>query len=241
MSYRQILVTDGPVRRRRFWADGRSAWRCSTSSGLRMKASVFGAFGALNDLVEIPIEAEHDAVVKSKRRDGHLHRAWRQLLDRPGRRANRSASRRRRSRVRLPAAWAGFRLRPRARTLSEGIVRRRRRAAHQDCRCGPGCTHRDRRRRRDPWRAAAPIPPQPVDAQGRPLSPWAGNRPSAWHRSAHGVLSCGRLASGRLLDCAPPFSAGGTRVSFNRGRVERKRDGIFAGLRPRFAQRLKRL
>jgi hypothetical protein len=26
-SYRQILVTAGPVRRRRFWADGRSAWR----------------------------------------------------------------------------------------------------------------------------------------------------------------------------------------------------------------------
>lgn len=45
-----------------------------------MKASVFGAFGALNDLVEIPIEAERGAVEKSKRRDGHLHRAWRQLL-----------------------------------------------------------------------------------------------------------------------------------------------------------------
>lgn len=26
-SYRQILVTAGPVRRRRLWADGRSAWR----------------------------------------------------------------------------------------------------------------------------------------------------------------------------------------------------------------------
>src|SRR5450631_1043854 len=26
-SYRQILVTAGPVRRRRFWADGRSAWQ----------------------------------------------------------------------------------------------------------------------------------------------------------------------------------------------------------------------
>ena len=37
-------------------------------------------------------------------------------------------------------------------------------------------------------------------------------------RSAHGFLSCGLRASGRLLDCAPPFSAGGTPVSFNRGR-----------------------
>jgi hypothetical protein len=27
VSYRQILVTAGPVRRRRLWADGRSAWR----------------------------------------------------------------------------------------------------------------------------------------------------------------------------------------------------------------------
>jgi hypothetical protein len=27
LSYRQILVTAGPVRRRRLWADGRSAWR----------------------------------------------------------------------------------------------------------------------------------------------------------------------------------------------------------------------
>ena len=27
MSYRQILVTAGPVRRRRLWADGRSGWR----------------------------------------------------------------------------------------------------------------------------------------------------------------------------------------------------------------------
>ena len=26
-SYRQFLVTTGPVRRRRLWADGRSAWR----------------------------------------------------------------------------------------------------------------------------------------------------------------------------------------------------------------------
>jgi uncharacterized membrane protein len=26
-SYRQFLVTAGPVRRRRLWADGRSAWR----------------------------------------------------------------------------------------------------------------------------------------------------------------------------------------------------------------------
>jgi hypothetical protein len=35
---------------------------------------------ARNDPVEIPIEAERDAVEESKRRDGHLHRAWRQLL-----------------------------------------------------------------------------------------------------------------------------------------------------------------
>src|SRR6185436_13923712 len=39
----------------------------------------------------------------------------------------------------------------------------------------------------------------------------------------------------RLLDCAPPFSAGGTPVSFDRGRVEGQRDGIFA----RLGQRLK--
>ena len=26
-SYRQILVTAGPVRRRRFWADGQPAWQ----------------------------------------------------------------------------------------------------------------------------------------------------------------------------------------------------------------------
>src|SRR6516165_9370220 len=35
---------------------------------------------ARNDLVEIPIEAERDAVEESKRRDGHVHRTWRQLL-----------------------------------------------------------------------------------------------------------------------------------------------------------------
>ena len=37
-------------------------------------------FWARNDLVEIPIEAERDAVEKSKRCDGHVHRSWRQLL-----------------------------------------------------------------------------------------------------------------------------------------------------------------
>src|SRR6476661_135946 len=47
--------------------------------------------------------------------------------------------------------------------------------------------------------------------------------------------TCGLRASGRLLDCAPPFSAGGTPVSFDRGRVEGQRDGIFA----RLGQRLK--
>ena len=35
---------------------------------------------ARNDPLEIQIEAERDAVEKSKRCDGHLHRAWRQLL-----------------------------------------------------------------------------------------------------------------------------------------------------------------
>lgn len=63
------------------------------------------------------------------------------------------------------------------------------------------------------------------------------DRPAERFRSAHGFLSCGRLASGRLLDCAPPFSAGGTPVSFSRGRVERKRDGIFAGLGQRLKDR----
>jgi hypothetical protein len=49
-------------------------------------------------------------------------------------------------------------------------------------------------------------------------------------RSAHGFLSCGLRASGRLLDCAPPFFAGGTPVSFNRGRVERQHDPSSPGL-----------
>lgn len=53
-------------------------------------------------------------------------------------------------------------------------------------------------------------------------------------RSAHGFLSCDHRASGRLPDCAPPFSAGGTTMSFDRGRVERQRDGIFAELGQRF-------
>ena len=53
-------------------------------------------------------------------------------------------------------------------------------------------------------------------------------------RSAHGFLSCGLRASGRLLDCAPPFSAGGAPVSFNRGRVERQHNAVFARLGQRF-------
>ncbi|MET4358287.1 hypothetical protein ABIC08_008264 [Bradyrhizobium sp. RT9b] len=54
-------------------------------------------------------------------------------------------------------------------------------------------------------------------------------------RSAHRFLSYGLPASGRLPDCAPPFSAGGTPMSFDRSRVERQHDGIFA----RFEQCLK--
>src|SRR6266702_4562693 len=53
-------------------------------------------------------------------------------------------------------------------------------------------------------------------------------------RSAHGFLSCGHRAIGRSPDYAPPFSAGGTTMSFDRGRVERQRDGIFAKLGQRF-------
>lgn len=53
-------------------------------------------------------------------------------------------------------------------------------------------------------------------------------------RSTHGFLSCDLRASGRLLDCAPPFSTGGTPVSFDRSRVERQYDRISAGLGQRF-------
>jgi len=45
-----------------------------------MTASVFGALGHGMIPVEIPIEAERDAIEESKRRDGHLYRTWRQLL-----------------------------------------------------------------------------------------------------------------------------------------------------------------
>ncbi|MHC2584537.1 hypothetical protein ACVI1J_003280 [Bradyrhizobium diazoefficiens] len=62
----------------------------------------------------------------------------------------------------------------------------------------------------------------------------AGRPAGRADRSAHGFLSCGLRASGRLLDCAPPFSAGGTPVSFNRGRVERQYDAVFARLGQRF-------
>jgi len=49
-------------------------------------------------------------------------------------------------------------------------------------------------------------------------------------RSAHGFLSYDRPASGRWPDCAPPFSSGGTPVSFDRGRVERQHHSVFARL-----------
>ena len=65
----------------------------------------------------------------------------------------------------------------------------------------------------------------------------AGRPAGRADRSAHGFLSCGLRASGRLPGCAPPFSAGGTPVSFDRGRVERQYDRIFASLGQRFKDR----
>ena len=62
----------------------------------------------------------------------------------------------------------------------------------------------------------------------------AGRPAGRADHSAHGFLSCGLRASGRLLDFAPPFSAGGTSVSFDRGRIERQHDGIFARVGQRF-------
>src|SRR4051794_15111366 len=53
--------------------------------------------------------------------------------------------------------------------------------------------------------------------------------------SARGLLSYDRPATGRWPDCAPPFSTGGTPVSFDRCRVEREHHGIFA----RFSQGFK--
>ena len=62
----------------------------------------------------------------------------------------------------------------------------------------------------------------------------AGRPAGREDRSAHGFLSCGLRANGRLLDCAPPFSAGGTTMSFDRGRVERQHNAVFARLGQRF-------
>ncbi|MHC2519497.1 hypothetical protein ACVMHW_005379 [Bradyrhizobium diazoefficiens] len=84
------------------------------------------------------------------------------------------------------------------------------------------------------WVARAPGHREPQRYRHPGLESDAGRPAGRADRSAHGFLSCGLRASGRLLDCAPPFSAGGTPVSFNRGRVERQYDAVFARLGQRF-------
>lgn len=56
-------------------------------------------------------------------------------------------------------------------------------------------------------------------------------------RSARVSWSCARRASGRWPDFAPPFSARGTAMSFDRGGVQRQRNGVFAELRQGFKDR----
>jgi len=79
-----------------------------------------------------------------------------------------------------------------------------------------------------PWVARAPR------HRARPLCRHPGRgsdekRPAGRaDRSAHGFWSCARRASGRSLECAPPFSAGGTAMSLDRGGIERQRAGICA-------------